>query len=398
MPSRRRVLAAIGTGGTACLAGCSAIEESNYSPGTDDTTEWPMPAYDRGFSAYNPDAMAPRDGATERWSTELAGLGTASRPVVANGLVLVPTSGALVALDLATGSEQWRWGQERPWPSSPVIVDGTVYVGFADQRGLLALDLETGEKQWRIETRGSIIAAPTLDRGHDTLFVGDDTGRLYRIDIETGDITLRGEVFGPVTALAHGSSLLVGTESGEVYNLFVHHDTFTGLWRRRVEGWVESLTATNGAIYVGTFGGPVYSLDDSDVGTSHWELKRGATHLAATDEAVIGSHAASLQTIDARSGDVRWAREGNYDVAPAIAGDTIYIGGGEKGRNGTGFVAAYALSGGTGPGPLRVGGQRWRHPVESAVMEGVAIADGAVFAVTQAIEDSPATVYALEAM
>lgn len=356
-----------------------------------------MPAYDRGFSAYNPDAAAPRDGVTERWSTELSGLGPTARPVVAAGRVLVPTSGALVALDIKTGEELWRHGEEQPWSSAPAVRNGTVYVGFADERAFVALDIETGDEQWRIETRGSIKAAPTFDHDSDTLFLGDDTGRIYRIDAATGDVTLRGEVFGPVTALAHGSSLLVGTESGEVYELFVHHEEFTGLWRRKISGWVTTIATRDGDIYVGTFGGPVYRLQDgAEVGASQWEVEHGSTHLAATGRDVVGSDGGGLYTFDSRTGSTNWNRKGNYDAAPAIAGDTVYIGGGEKGEDGTGFVEAYALSGGTGIDPLTFGGRRWRFSVESAVMEGVAIADGAVFAVTQGLEESPSRVYALD--
>lgn len=397
MPSRRRFLTTLGVASTVGFAGCTGIGGSAYSPGTDDTTEWPMPAYDHGFSAYNPDAAAPRDGVTERWSTELSGLGPSARPVVAAGRVLVPTSGALVALDLETGEERWRHGQEQPWSSAPAVRNGTVYVGFADERAFVALDVETGDEQWRLETRGSIKAAPTFDHDYDTLFLGDDTGRIYRIDATTGDVTLRGEVFGPVTALVQGRSLLVGTESGEVYELFVHHEEFTGLWRRKVDGWVTTITTHNGDIYVGTFGGPVYRLQDgAEVGSSQWEVEHGPTHLAATGRHVVGSYGGGLQTFDARTGSIDWEREGRYDAAPAIAGDTVYIGGGEKGENGNGFVEAYALSGGTGIDPLTFGGRRWHFPVESAVMEGVAIADGAVFAVTQGLDESPSRVFALD--
>lgn len=398
MPSRRRVLTSLGMAGAAGLAGCTGRDESRYSPGTDDTTEWPMPANDRGFSAYNPDAAAPREGVTERWSTEVSGLGPTACPVVAAGRVLVPTSGALVALDIATGDEHWNHGQEQPWSSAPVVRDGTAYVGFADQRGLVSLDVETGDERWRVETRGAIKTAPTFDMGQDNLYLGDDTGRVYRITPATGEVTLRGEVFGPVTALAHGRSLLVGTESGEVYNLFPHHGTFTGLWRRKVGGWVTALTvARDGDIFVGTFGGPVYRLaDGGGVGAIRWKVDRGGTHLAATGGDVVGSDGAGLRTFDARTGTAGWEREGYYGAAPAIAGDTIYVGGGEKGENGNGFVAAYPLSGGTSIGPLSFGGKRWRFTVDSAVMEGVAVADGAVFATTQSRTESPSRVYALD--
>lgn len=395
MPSRRRFLTALGTAGAAGVAGCTGLDEPAYSPGTDDDTEWPMPAYDRGFSAYSPDAAAPRDGVTERWSTDVPG--PAARPVVASGTVLVPTVQALVGLDLDSGEEHWRHGDERPWAGAPAVHDGTAYVGFADQRGLVALDIETGNEQWRVETNGTIEAAPTFDHGHDRLYVGDDTGRVYQIDPEEGEVTLRGKVFGPVTALAHHTSLLVGTESGEVYNLFPRRGEFTGVWRRKVSGSVTAIAVRDSAIYVGTFGGSVYRLQDgAHVGASQWEAERGAMQLAATSRNVVGSDGAGLRTFEGRTGDAGWEREGQFGAAPAIAGDTVYVGGGEKGENGNGFVAAYALSGGTDVGPLQFGGKRWQYDVESAVTEGVAVADGAVFAITQNRKDSPSQVYALD--
>ena len=399
MPSRRRFLTTVSTAGIVGLAGCAGRGEPTYSPGTDETTEWPLPAYNRGSSAYNPDAAAPRDGVTERWSTDLSGVKPSARPVVAAGHVLVPTSGAVVALDLDTGETRWRYGQDQPWSSALAVRDGTAYVGFADRRGLVALDVETGEEQWQVETRGDITAAPTFETGYNALYVGDDTGRVYRITPENGDVTLRGEVFGPVTTLAHGRSLLVGTESGEVYNLLPRDETFTGLWRRKVDGWVTDIGRSRERdVSVGTFRGTVYSLlDGADVGSSRWSVEDGGTHLAVTGEDIVATDGSGLRTLDARTGSVAWEREGKYDAAPAIAGDTVYVGGGKKGENGTGFVAAYPLSGGTGVGPLTINGQRWRFDTESAVIEGVAVADGAVFAVTQGPVESPSRVYALDA-
>lgn len=398
MASRRRFLTSVGAIGVLSLSGCTATGGSSYEPGTDDTTEWPMPANDRGYSGYNPDAAGPREGVTERWTTRLSGLGSAARPVVAAGHVLVPTSGALVALNLQTGKEQWRYGQEKPWPSAPVVRDGIAYLGFADQPALIALDVETGDEQWRVETTGNILTAPTFDVGYDTLYVGDDTGRVYRISPKRGEITLRGEVFGPVTALAHRRSLLVGTESGEVHNLYPNEDAFTGNWRKKVGGWVTALALSrDGDIFVATFGGPTYRLlSGGEVGRNKWTVEAAGTFLAATNDDVIATDGGSLQVIDADSGSVRWQSDGGYDAAPAIAGDTIYVGGGEKGENGNGFMAAYAISNGDGIGPLTLNRQRWQFDVDSAVMQGVAVADGAVFGATQGLEESPTRVYALD--
>src|SRR6056297_2359668 len=164
MPSRRRFLTTLGVTGSALLAGWTAAGESAYSPGTDTDTEWPMPAYDRGYTASNPDAAAPRDGVTERWSTDISRV--PRRPVIAAGMVLVTTASGLVALDVESGEERWHYGTDEDAQNvpttAPVVHDGTAYVGVEKPDGLIALDVETGTEQWHVETTGSVWAAPTF--------------------------------------------------------------------------------------------------------------------------------------------------------------------------------------------------------------------------------------------
>ena len=237
MPSRRRFLTTLGMTSIASLAGCIDFGEATYSPGTDADTEWPMPAYDRGFSAYNPDAAAPRDGVTERWSTAIPAL--PRRPVIAAGTVLVPTASGLVALDVGTGEERWRHGKADSRARTPVVHDGTAYVGLVDPPGLFALDVETGDQQWHIKNIGYDEAAPTFGVDYDHLYVGG-VGEVSQIDPTTGKVTARTEVFGSVTALAHNTSLLVGTEGGEVYSFSVGDRGFSDQWRLKVVGSVRS--------------------------------------------------------------------------------------------------------------------------------------------------------------
>ena len=398
MSSRRRFLTILGTTSTASLAGCIDFGEAAYSPGTDADTEWPMPAYDRGFSAYNPEAAAPRDGVTERWSTEIPVL--PRRPVIAAGTVLVPTASGLVALDVGTGEERWRHGKDDSRARASVVHNGTAYVGLADLAGLFALDVETGEQQWHVENIGYGKAAPTFGVDYEHLYVGG-AGEVSQIDPTTGEITARTEVFGSVTALAHNTSLLVGTEGGEVYSFSVGDHGFSAQWRRKVVGSVRAIVSFDSDIYVATWGGPVYRLQGGpDAGSSRWKAERGAVGgLAAASRDVVGCDLSGLRTFDAHSGDVKWGREGEFTAAPAIAGDTVYIGGETEDKGGSGFVAAYALSGGSGVGPLQVGGKRWQFDVESdrPIGPGIAVADGAVFACTEGLKgDTGPQMYALD--
>lgn len=403
MPSRRRFLATLGTTGSTVLAGCIASGESAYSPGTDVDTEWPMPAYDRGFTAYNPDAAAPRDGVTERWSTDIPRV--PRRPVIAAGTVLVTTASGLVALDVESGEERWRYGtdegsQNEP-TTAPVVHDATAYVGVTDPQGLLALEVETGIEQWHVETAGHVGAVPTFGSDHESLYAGDDTGVVYRLDPTSGEVTARTEVFGSVQTLAHHhTSLLTGTWTGEVYAFStLADDTFVPSWRRKVVGNVNALADVGGQVYVGTARSRLYRLETSaGTGSSRWEAEPGSSGgLAVASRDVVVSGPTALRMVDSNTGDVEWKREGEFTAAPAIAGDAIYVGGTTE--DGSGFVAAYPLSGGSGLNPLGSGSERlWEFDVGSgAPVEGIAVADGAVFACTEDLQGgSEPRVYALD--
>lgn len=395
--SRRRFLSVVGTAATTVIAGCGGLEESRHSPGTDADSEWPLPGYDTGSSAWNPDAAGPRKGVTERWRTEIDR--PSDRPVVASGAVFVPTWRGLVALDLDSGEEKWRVGTDQPWPVAPAVHDGSVYVGHRDETGFVALDASDGSEQWRFETRGDVSAPPTFDYDFRWLYVGDDTGRVYQVNPTNGAVEHATEVVGAVSALASRTSLLVGTEGGEVYDLYEHRDTLTPLWRRKVAGGVTDVALVDTTIAVATFGGPLYRLQDGlHAGTSRWEYERGAIHLAATPYDVFGTDMADLQAVHYRTGEKQWNVGGSFDCGPAVAGDTLYVGGSRKDGRG-GFVAGYALNGGPRRFGFPFGGTRWRHEVDSAVGEGIAVADGAVFAVTYGDGDRnvPPRAYALDA-
>ena len=59
---------------------------------------------------------------------------------------------------------------------SPVVVGGRVFVGSADGR-LYALDLSSGQQVWSYEAGGSILASPAVAAGR--LVIGTDDGDLY---------------------------------------------------------------------------------------------------------------------------------------------------------------------------------------------------------------------------
>ncbi|SEW16292.1 outer membrane protein assembly factor BamB family protein [Halobacterium jilantaiense] len=87
----------------------------------------------------------------------------------------------LHALDPATGDELWSF-QRGGWFSSPVVADGTVYVGEAGSPNgngnLHALDAETGDLLWTFDRAEGVNALAAVG---DVLYVATDGGRVLAL-------------------------------------------------------------------------------------------------------------------------------------------------------------------------------------------------------------------------
>ncbi|MDS0294414.1 PQQ-binding-like beta-propeller repeat protein [Halogeometricum luteum] len=409
MPSittRRRFLAAAGAAATASLAGCfDSVGEidgdlGDGAPVPDDaTTDWPLPHFDAGATSYNPNPVGPAERPEVRWSVE--GEWPTGRIAVVGDTAYVPTADALLALDAASGEERWRAGPREdtdenygsPRFTSPAVIDGTVYVGTSDRRGLLALDTDTGEERWRWNAGGpgaDVRAPPVPTSDREEIAVGNDEGLVALLDSETGEERWRVEVFGAVSKLAHAfTTLVVGTTGGEVYSLYDGR----GFWRRKVGGSVEALAVDGGSgAYVGTFGGGVYRLaGGAHAGQTRWRARRGPTAhdaLALADGIVVGTDLSGASGLHHRTGEVRWEIDGTFGAPPAASGSLAYLAG-------EGEVVAVALDGGYGFGDARIDATRWRVPVEGVPTHGVSVANGALFLATRGRDGSSPRVYAL---
>ena len=84
------------------------------------------------------------------------------------------------------------WTQFRMGPENNAVVDGLL------------------DASWRIETGGQISASPTVIDG--TLYIGNNNGSLYAIDISSGQILWKAHVPNPLMSapLVYGDSVIVG--------------------------------------------------------------------------------------------------------------------------------------------------------------------------------------------
>jgi outer membrane protein assembly factor BamB len=404
--SRRRFLAAAGSGALASLAGCvDSLEEIDGDVGdgrdvSDPTRDWPAPHFDAAGTSYNPAAVGPTSEPSERW--RVASDRPTGRIVVAGGTAYVPTSEALVARDVATGEVQWRLAPVeegdgggsvgRPYPTAPCVVDGTVFVGTRDRRGLLALDAATGAERWRYAPGEDpdVSAAPVPLGDGQWVAYGDESGRVAALDVETGEVAWGVGIFGRVSHLAASlTTVYAGTSGGDVYAFYEG----TGVWRRKLPGEIRALAVEGtSTVYAGTFGGGVFRLRGAaHAGRTDWHAPEGPTAhgaFALADGVLVGTDLARARGLRTRTGEVRWEVDGSFGAPPAAAGDTAYL------PSDDGVVAVH-LDGGTGLGDLRFGARRFTYGTGGTVA-GVTVADDALLFATLRGESGDTAVHAVE--
>lgn len=110
---------------------------------------------------------------------------SSSSPLIAGGLVVAQLGGegggALVAYDLTTGAERWKWAGDGTAYASPALlaVDGTTAVVAETARKVVALGLADGKLLWEtpfaVKGRGYNAATPVAD-GTTLVYAGDGRG------------------------------------------------------------------------------------------------------------------------------------------------------------------------------------------------------------------------------
>ncbi|MBN1206851.1 MAG: PQQ-binding-like beta-propeller repeat protein [Myxococcaceae bacterium] len=155
-----------------------------------------------------------------------AGEALATTPVLAGSFVLVASEAdTLFAVNAETGNWAWQYRRDPPsgftihGTSTPLVKDGTVYLGFSDGY-LVALELETGAAKWEKSLAGGateyldVDTQPVLDDA-GRLYVASYQGGLYALSAETGDVEWTSSVLGVTSLLARGE-ILFATGDGRL--------------------------------------------------------------------------------------------------------------------------------------------------------------------------------------
>jgi outer membrane protein assembly factor BamB len=245
-------------------------------------------------------------------------------------------AGALRAVDLRSHQERWAVRSADEIVSAPQIVDGIAYAGlaFATSSGSLdrshVLDgylLSDGSRQYRKPFSAAITASPTSD--HTRIWIGALDQNLYALG-PGGRQLWTYETNGIVTlpAMYDGSSVIVASADHSVASL----DPGSGHqhWSVSVGEIQSPMTVSGDTVVVAGVDGTVHALRSSD-GSETWHADLGSRVtrgvVAAGDHIFVADDDGTLHVLDRATGNqvAMWTAPAPPTGPPAIAGGHLYI-------------------------------------------------------------------------
>jgi outer membrane protein assembly factor BamB len=325
-----------------------------------------MPMY-RGNAART--GQNPGPGPTTRplvaWKAFVGGESYAS-PVVGLGEVFVATkSGAVIALSLQDGKEQWSVDVDEYVARSTPAFDGeTLFVtgGYA----IVAIDGASGRELWRKPLRFAGSCSPVVD--DDRVYAASQEGAITAFAKATGEELWHyadGDLVFSSPTLASGN-LIIADVVGQITAL--NAETGREVWQEQLKAEVHATPAIVGnRVFVVTTAPEIVVLD-LESGAVIWRAEAGGPSSPAVADGMVyvGGEDQAVRALDAASGKEQWSTPLGYPIAssPATAGDLVYI------ASGPTITALDAESGET----------MWGHVAGDVITADVAVIDGMVIA------------------
>ena len=309
---RRTLLVGAAAGILAPLSGCVGGGENpgNDADGTTDelTGDWQQFQADAAHTGATT-AAGPVGGGRVRWWSDTTGISTS--PVIEDGTIYVGSglrNQSVFAFDRATGERQWRAPIGDDIERALAVGDGTVY---ASASGVYALDGESGEQVWmdRTDTTrgvafdGDTVFASAGGGGPIVALEADSGEERWSRDIHT--LTAPSVADGRVFAVGNDTLVAIDAGSGDTE------------WEETIDRAGSPPTVADGTVFTATRG-DLFAYDAA-TGAREWTLDgnfRG-TDIATIDGTIYlagrqqeGEEWISRAlAVDAATGDVEWRRD-----------------------------------------------------------------------------------------
>ncbi len=126
---------------------------------------------------------------------------TAMSPIIVDGMAIAQLggkgNGAIIAFDLATGNEKWKWDAEGPEYASPVLltVEGTKQIVTLTEKSIVGVGAADGKLLWQlpfVPVRRTYNAATPIVDGQTVIYTGAGRGtKAVKIEKQGDGFTAR---------------------------------------------------------------------------------------------------------------------------------------------------------------------------------------------------------------
>jgi len=254
-----------------------------------------------------------------------------SSPAVHNNVVFIGSDeNKLYALNLANGTEIWKYTVGADIESSPAVSYNRVYFGSsAPDYRIYCLNETNGMLLWSFRTGGAIISSPCIS--DNKVLFGSDDGKLYCLEVTSGYHLWNFSTGGKVRsspAVAYGK-VFFGSFDWKVYALDL--DTGKLSWSYTTESSViTSPSIADGKVFASTCN-KIICLDAFD-GRIIWSYRTNNLHYSspaiAGGKVYVGCNDYKMYCLNASDGTLKWtySTEGNIYSSPAVADGKVYFG------------------------------------------------------------------------
>jgi outer membrane protein assembly factor BamB len=214
------------------------------------------------------------------WQSAVTDGSVESSPCVANGRIYAGSGhGILYCLDARSGKTLWNAKTLGDTDSTPVYLDGAVYVGSAtgdtgEKGHLWSFDAATGKTRWHLLFPRGFWATPAVNPETGNLYIGCNNGVFYALRLKDGGLVWKKKLGNRIwgSAAVTDGCVVVGVRDGRVWCL--EEASGKPLWVFD-EGFDIDATpcVAGGQIIIGSQNGWVYGIGEAPAGeplNPHW--------------------------------------------------------------------------------------------------------------------------------
>jgi outer membrane protein assembly factor BamB len=201
---------------------------------------------------------------------------TSSSPLIVDGVCIVQLGGkeggkfkggkdhsAIVAYDLATGAEKWKWAQEAADYASPVLatLNGTKVIIAETDKSIVALNTSDGALLWKAPyappPKGYNAATPIVE-GSTVVFTGSGRGvKAIAINLQGGKIESKEVWSNTENSVQYNTPIL---KDGLIFGITNRDQLFCVDTRTQKTAWVAPIKGNRGYGSVVDAGSVLFAL------------------------------------------------------------------------------------------------------------------------------------------